>query len=68
MKIYHILNDAACQLFAPASRYPKRNRIIVLLSVKAGSRAGEIAKLTWDMISEPDGSIAATIELRDGTA
>jgi hypothetical protein len=30
--------------------YPLRNRVIVLLSVKAGLRAGEIAKLTWDMV------------------
>jgi integrase len=58
----------ALLLLASASRHPKRNRIIVLLSVKAGLRAGEIAKLTWDMILEPDGSMSVTIELRDGAA
>ena len=29
------------------NRYPTRDRAIVLLSVKAGLRAGEIANLTW---------------------
>jgi len=32
--------------FAERSRHPQRNRLIVLLSVKAGLRAAEIAKLT----------------------
>jgi integrase len=34
--------------FAERSRHPFRNRLIVLLSVKAGLRAAEIAKLSWD--------------------
>jgi integrase len=29
------------------SRYPERDRAALLLSAKAGLRAGEIAKLTW---------------------
>ena len=37
--------------FASVSRHPLRNRVIVLLSAKAGLRAGEIAQLTWDMES-----------------
>jgi len=36
--------------FADNSRSALRNRLIVLLSTKAGLRAGEIAKLTWDMV------------------
>jgi integrase len=35
------------------------------LSVKAGLRAGEIAKLTWDMVLDPSGEVSAAIELRD---
>ena len=54
--------------FARCSRYPSRNRIIVLLSVKAGLRAGEIAKLTWDMLLDPAGDIGTTIELLDAAA
>ena len=45
-----------------------RNRIIVLLSIKAGLRAGEIAKLTWDMVVDPNGDIGSVIELRNHAA
>lgn len=31
-------------------RHGVRNRVIFLLSTKAGLRAGEIAKLTWPML------------------
>ena len=36
---------------------------MILLSVKAGLRAGEIAKLTWAMITDSNGEIGAFIEL-----
>lgn len=55
-------------LYAAQTRYPRRNRVIVLLSVKAGLRAGEIAKLTWDMVIGPDGAIGTIIELRNHAA
>jgi integrase len=55
-------------LFARASRNPSRNRVLVLLSLKAGLRAGEIAKLTWPMVLDPSGAIATVIELRDHAA
>jgi integrase len=54
--------------YASRSRYPVRNRVIVLLSVKAGLRAGEIANLTWPMVVDPTGEIAPYIELHDGAA
>jgi integrase len=54
--------------FARCSRYPSRNRIIVLLSVKSGLRAGEIAKLTWEMLLDPTGDVGTTIELLDKAA
>ena len=54
--------------YATGSRYPVRNRVIVLLSVKAGLRAGEIANLTWPMVVDPTGEIASYIELHDGAA
>ena len=47
-----ILSDEHIQdllAYAHATRYPIRNELIVLLSVKAGLRAGEIANLTWNM-------------------
>ena len=54
--------------YVGATRYPDRNRILVLLSVKAGLRAGEIANLTWDMVLGPSGEIGSTIELHDTAA
>jgi integrase/recombinase XerD len=33
--------------FASCTRHPLRNAVMVLLSAKAGLRAGEIANLTW---------------------
>jgi integrase/recombinase XerD len=54
--------------FASVTRNPFRNRVIVLLSVKAGMRAGEIAKLTWDMVLDADAGVGSMIELRDAAA
>ena len=44
-------------------RYPLRNEVIVLLSVKAGLRAKEIASLTWAMVTDADGDIGSSIHL-----
>jgi integrase len=57
------LNDLL--LFADGTRTPLRNRVIVLLSAKAGLRAGEIANLTWDMVVDANGEVGRLIELRD---
>jgi integrase len=54
--------------FASCSRQPHRNRLIVLLSVRAGLRAAEIAKLTWSMVLDASGGIGPTIELEDRIA
>jgi integrase len=53
---------------ADCSRHPVRNRVMVLLSAKAGLRAGEIANLTWDMVLDPTGRVGTCIELRDHAA
>lgn len=66
-----ILSDeqaAELLAFAGGSRNPLRNRVLVLLSLKAGLRAGEIAKLTWPMLLDPAGQIGAAIELQDHAA
>ena len=47
------------------TRYPTRNLTIFLLSVKAGLRAKEIASLTWDMLTDPEGNLAPALHLRD---
>jgi integrase/recombinase XerD len=54
--------------FAHHTRHPIRNQVIVLLSLKAGLRAAEIANLSWDMVVDPMGEIATTLELQDRVA
>ncbi len=49
-------------------RYAVRDTVIVLLSTKAGLRAGEIAQLTWPMVLDAKGNVANTIELRNHAA
>ena len=44
---------------AYSGRYPDRDRVMVLLSVKAGLRAGEIARLRWSMLLDADGRLGA---------
>src|SRR2546423_4147153 len=55
-------------IFASCSRHPLRNAVMVLLSAKAGLRAGEIANLTWDMVVDASGHISGLIELADNAA
>lgn len=44
-------------------RHAERNRLIALLSFKAGLRAKEIAALRWSMVMEPSGAIGASLHL-----
>ncbi len=50
------------------TRHPARNRVILLLSVKAGLRAKEIASLTWDMVTDAEGDVGTSIHLRDSAS
>jgi integrase/recombinase XerD len=66
-----ILSDANIRdllAFATRTRHPLRNRVIVLLSVKAGLRAGEIASLTWSMVTDSTGETGTVIALEDRVA
>jgi integrase len=53
---------------AGRGRYPERDQVMVLLSVKAGLRAAEIAKLTWPMVLDAEGRLLDRIELLDRAA
>ena len=55
-------------VYASCTRNPLRNRVLVLLSAKAGLRAGEIANLTWTMVTDGAGRISGLIELPDRSA
>lgn len=45
-----------------------RERVMVLLAVRAGLRASEIARLTWEMVLDPNGDISDTLDIRDTIA
>jgi integrase/recombinase XerD len=48
-----------------STRYPVRNRVVFLLSLKAGLRAKEIASLTWAMVTDAEGRLTDAIHLTD---
>jgi integrase len=54
--------------YARNTEYPERNRAIVLLSVKAGLRAAEIAQLTWPMVLDARGRVGDVITVPDRIA
>ena len=53
---------------AQRTRQPKRDAVIVLLSVKAGLRACEIAGLQWSMVMTDKGEIGDVIDIRNAIA
>jgi integrase len=67
-KILSVADVGDLLAFASCTRHPLRNTVMVLLSAKAGLRAGEIANLTWDMVVDATGHISGLIELADNAA
>jgi len=59
--------DALMQLVR-GRRDAARCRVIVLLSLRAGLRAAEIAKLEWPMVLTATGHVGQSIELEDRVA
>jgi integrase len=54
--------------YARRTRTPMRDQVIVLLSVKAGLRACEIAALEWSMVLDASGTVGDLIEIRTAIA
>src|SRR6266576_3036467 len=48
-----------------ARRYPLRDRLMFLLSIKAGLRAVEISRCTWAMVTNSEGQIGDVIGLEN---
>jgi integrase/recombinase XerC len=46
-------------------RYPLRDRVMFMLSLKAGMRAKEIASVTWGMVTDAEGEIGDVIALQN---
>lgn len=47
------------------SRYPIRDKVMFLLSIKAGLRAKEVANVTWGMVTDANGDIGSEIRLQN---
>lgn len=54
--------------YARRTPTPERDQVMILLSLRAGLRACEIAGLDWSMVTDPKGRIGGVIELRDAIA
>jgi len=54
--------------YLSTTRYPLRDRVVFLLSVKAGLRAKEIASLRWEMITDAEGQLSNIICLTDNAS
>jgi integrase/recombinase XerD len=65
-KVHH----EAVYAYVGSTRYPARDRLIFVLSVRAGLMAKEFAALKWEMITDAEGElndvIALTNEVREG--
>jgi integrase/recombinase XerD len=55
-------------LYLETTRHALRNKVIFLLSVRAGLRAKEIASITWDMVTDAEGNITDCIELSNNAS
>ena len=54
--------------YVHGTSFTKRDRVIILLSVKAGLRACEIARLDWSMVLDARGQVGRFIEVRGAIA
>ena len=57
--------QAVLLLYLETTRHPQRNKVILLLSLRAGLRAKEIAAITWSMITDAEGSVTDAINLQN---
>src|SRR5687768_1866724 len=64
-KILSPTQERAILRYLDTTRYPWRDRVLFLLSVKAGLRAKEIAALTWGMVTDADGQVSDTLHLQN---
>jgi integrase/recombinase XerD len=67
-KILSKAQQEAVLAFLGSTRYPARDRLIFLLSVRAGLRAKEIAALKWEMVTDAEGELTDVIALTNEAA
>tara|TARA_B100000949_G_C14252307_1_gene438768 strand:- start:635 stop:1222 length:588 start_codon:yes stop_codon:yes gene_type:complete len=57
--------QSAMLSFLETTRHPLRNKLIFMLSVRAGLRAKEIASITWSMVTDAQGVITDCLKLEN---
>ncbi len=67
-KIISPAQERAILSHLATTRYPERDTVTFLLSIKAGLRAKEVAALTWAMVMGADGDVGDAIALVDRAA
>lgn len=55
-------------LYLETTRHALRNKVIFLLSVRAGLRAKEIASITWGMVTDAEGNVSDCIQLQNSAS
>ena len=61
-KIISPAQEKALLGYLATTRYPARDRVMFLLSMKAGLRAKAIASLTWAMVTDAQGQVADALQ------
>ena len=64
-KILTPRQETAILRYLETTRYPARDAVMFLLSMKAGLRAKEIAAVTWAMVTDADGAVGDAIALEN---
>ncbi len=64
-KILSEQQQRAVLAYLDTTRHPLRNRVMFLLSVKAGFRAKEVACLQWRHVTDAEGSLSDEITIED---
>ena len=62
-KILSPIQERAILGYLVTTRYPARDRVMFLLSIKAGLRAKEMASLTWAMVTDATGQVAEVLHV-----
>ena len=62
-KIVSPTQERAILGYLATTRYPARDRVMFLFSMKAGLRAKEMASLTWAMVTDATGQVAEVLHV-----
>src|SRR5215475_11806844 len=62
-KMVSPIQERAMLGYLVTTRYPARDRVMLLLSMKAGLRAKAMAALTWAMVTDAEGQVAEVLHV-----